>query len=334
MGLFTPLSLVSKDASSPSNNTTTPSIYNLTLGGAQYDSNNCPIYPPGYVPDSNPLGWSDVAAWVFGVVYAIAFAVIAYHLFSCFSVKFTDALHPKTRRLARTVYGWMTFYGLVRVLGFLAKGYYIDVAKGSTGWLITALVLQGTGFLPLIHVVLDVTSDWVLKLIGTLPGIPGLIQRRLNLLVTLTVVFVAYGATSVASAAPCMPSSSATNIRNISLWLVAGLSWIAIAYSGLLLMRETKGTFVILMLQSIMMVIKTTYNLLYNLQNDLHGDTAFYLVSILPEVLFTLPLLLGPRFVVNNYLWQEQEDDTEKGVTMEPTPPAYENSTSNNVQYV
>ncbi|KAJ3153711.1 hypothetical protein HK101_001722 [Irineochytrium annulatum] len=269
-----------------------------------YDDKGCPILPPGYVINLNSTtGWTAVPAFVLAGICIIYFGVFVSNLIRANQSSAKDVYPTKTR----ATFIYVTSFSAFRAIGFILRGIAASADGGpKLGLYITVLVFQSLGFLPLIQLLLDTTSDWLSFVSGgNMGGLFGKIQRYLRIILIAIVCVAVTGAVWVAQAAPCLPSNTAVTIRNVSLWLIACLTWIAFLFSFRLARHPLGGTptSYLLLVQSLLLIVRTSYSLIYYLRTDiLRDETAFYLMSILPEILFAAPFLLGVMYVGEHYV--------------------------------
>ncbi|KAJ3155350.1 hypothetical protein HK101_001554 [Irineochytrium annulatum] len=288
------------------------STYNLTLGGVQFDDKGCPLYPPGYVDPVNPYGWSTPAAFVGAGISILYLLTFVRALMKCYGPSSTAGHSvvrtPRRARLIRRVFGHMALYALVRTVGFFLKGTSVVQGAGSN-LAVPALVFQSLGFLPLIHVILAVLEDWIDSRVGKLEGPLGAIYPRLSLLTTCTFVTAGAGAIMASSSGLCRPSDTAKLVRDTGLWLVALISWLSTCLAiRLAITQDRHPSITVCVIQSLLMVARTSYGLVHSLQGGLAGEADLYLCGMLPEWLFCLPLLCGYQWVSMRYFSEDKED--------------------------
>ncbi|KAJ3194784.1 hypothetical protein HK101_001903 [Irineochytrium annulatum] len=262
------------------------------------DDKGCPIVPAGFT--IRLVSWASLPAYVASGVFVILLLVFAANLIRAYSNK--DRFRPR----ARTAFTLLTSFALFRALGFILRAVSATMDNGpGLALYITVLVFQSMGFLPLLQLLLDATSEWLNHVQGgPSGGLFGKIQRYLRIIVVITVTVAITGAVWVAQAAPCLPSPTAVNIRNASLWMIAALTWVSVLFALRLGGSGGPGGLVaLLVIQGLLLTVRTSYNLVYYLRTDMFRDEpSFYLLSILPEVLFALPFLAGATYVSDTYM--------------------------------
>ncbi|KAJ3125362.1 hypothetical protein HK101_005940, partial [Irineochytrium annulatum] len=186
----------------------------------------------------------------------------------------------------------------------------------------------------------------VCKKVGAAPGVLGKLFAHPEVLVTAAVILGYMGniwgqVDSYNIGAGCQPGRTATTLRDASLWMMAALPWLAVLCSVVLMASGQAVIGALLLMQSLLLEVHTTckgpcsvdlwisgvsFNpslihadyLLYHLKYMLQSELAYYLMSILPEFIFVLPLLGGPEIVTGTYIYDEEAEEEKERA--QPSP--------------
>ncbi|KAJ3411288.1 hypothetical protein HDV05_002434 [Chytridiales sp. JEL 0842] len=242
----------------------------------------------------------------------IAFAVAAIYLL--LAIPFTLYCSNKsiTTRASRFSYAFLIGYCVIRLIGLILRGMVpMQHLADTKPLIIAASVFSSLGFLPLLRMIQNHTLNWV-EMVNSSSSVSTKVirtrystarfQRFLGVVIFVAVSLSITGISWESSDPNAGPIPH--TLKVIATWMLAALTWVPTLVALIGFFKVVRGQVedpklkannLILLVQNILLVIKTTY-LLYLLDTAtkafLCQDVYSYLFNMLPEILFVLPFVL------------------------------------------
>ncbi|KAJ3193363.1 hypothetical protein HK101_004952 [Irineochytrium annulatum] len=280
---------------------------NSSTTGAFMDSNGCMVLPPGTTINlAAQKMWTAEYAWIATGVFGAFMLLAVFNLLSAHKYSHNGK--------ARPLFLLLSLFALFRTAGFATRGWAATISGGpSIPLFISVLVLQAAGFLPLLKILFQVSSEWASTgtKSKTARGVFKALPRVLDVLLFITVSAAITGASWVgqAQASLCTPSNIAVTIRNVSILMISALTWIGVIITLSVILMTRKRIAIWLFVQALLLAVRTSYTLISTLlmPTILQDEVSFYFMSIVPEALFVAPFIAGLYFL-DRYLPEEEEE--------------------------
>ncbi|KAJ3329563.1 hypothetical protein HDU76_007638 [Blyttiomyces sp. JEL0837] len=246
-------------------------------------------------------GWTSSWAWAFTPIFGL------------YILAFTFLLLKYSRpKVTRTSFIICLVWAVLRTIGVLLRGVAASGDNGTNlALFITAQIILSCGLLPLYNLNLKhiaTSVNTITKFDSTFhAGIYTRYQRFLNSLLTIAISLLITAASWIAtsqSSPPYTVSDIPFTLRKVGviiLLLLAVLPLVACRFvvgwvqqyqgnggsmvAGLSVERF-RFTQIVLILQAFVLTVRTSYSVATAFQNSYKDETAFYLLSFIPEIIF------------------------------------------------